>query len=63
MGPKVRFARPARPASRLRLILVVPALLACTFVRPALASTEVPMDANALVELEQRAAAAEPKDR
>lgn len=59
MGPKVRLTLPRGFA------LIATALLASTLARPASASnlTETPLDATALTGLEQRAAAAEPKER
>ena len=62
MGPQVRETALNRVGGRLRIALP---LLAFVLIRPAFASAppEVPMDASALSDLEQRAASAEPKDR
>lgn len=50
---------------RLRHLLLLFPILACTFPRPALASgpSEIGLEAPALADLEQRAAAAERKER
>ncbi len=65
MGPRVRPAGFVHFARSLRVLLFAPAFLACTLARPALASgpAEIGLDATALIGLEQRAAAAEPKER
>ena len=66
MGPQVRTARPARLLRAHPFSLLCSAvLLAGATARPALASgpVELALDAAALTTMEQRAAAAEPKER